>query len=353
MLDEEIKKEINKCSRCALCFQSCPIFQIKKDENSTCRGLIRKLAGFEQNILSKKEIKKDLKICLGCGKCKLNCPSKINTTNIFAYKNAVFYPSKLNQKIFLGLKLLPLKILYFFNFFKKKRKALKTKNQKEIYFKGCVANSQHKTTFLDENFFVPDFSCCGLPYFLGGDLESYKKAKEKNIELIKKADTVVFDCATFFSSVKDYFLEDDLNLKKLIFVDDYIFQKAKDKKFKLKKNSKYFNKTITFHKPCHLDKNKFENIENFLSNIENLNYKKLENPDLCCGFGGSYFLFHPIIALKINLKKALEIKKSKADLILSACPSCTIGLRFSQIISLNFKKTLELRDFIDKELILE
>jgi len=49
-------------------------------------------------------------------------------------------------------------------------------------------------------------------------------------------------------------------------------------------------------------------------------------------------------------KKAQEIKKTKADLILTACPSCTIGLRFGQLMSFNFKKTLELRDFINCEL---
>ena len=82
-----------------------------------------------------------------------------------------------------------------------------------------------------------------------------------------------------------------------------------------------------------------------------MHYKKLENPDSCCGFGGSYFLFHPIISSKIALKKAKTIKNSKTDLILTSCPSCTIGLRYGQIISRNFKKTMELRDFIEKELV--
>ena len=120
-------------------------------------------------------------------------------------------------------------------------------------------------------------------------------------------------------------------------------------KYKLK--NKYKNKTIVFHKPCHLSDSDFNKIETFLKNIKEIKYKSLENPNLCCGFGGSYFMFHPFTALKIALKCAHQIKQSKADLILSACPSCTMGLRFSQIISGNFKKTLELRDFIQNELI--
>ena len=86
MLDEEIKKNINKCNRCALCVQNCPIYDITKDENNTSRGLICKLLGFENKALTKKEVSKDLKICLNCSKCKTNCPSKINTSYIFAYK---------------------------------------------------------------------------------------------------------------------------------------------------------------------------------------------------------------------------------------------------------------------------
>ena len=100
MLDEEIKKNIIKCSRCALCVQNCPIYEITKDENNTSRGLICKLLGFENKQLQEKEIKKDLKICLNCSKCKTNCPSKIDTSLVFAYKNAKLSPSKISQRIF-------------------------------------------------------------------------------------------------------------------------------------------------------------------------------------------------------------------------------------------------------------
>ena len=51
-----------------------------------------------------------------------------------------------------------------------------------------------------------------------------------------------------------------------------------------------------------------------------------------------------------GLKGVKLLKKASADLILTACPSCTMGLRFGQLISLNFKKTLEIRDFIETEL---
>ena len=128
------------------------------------------------------------------------------------------------------------------------------------------------------------------------------------------------------------------------------FSDILDKKYKIKDNSKYKNKTVVFHKPCHMSANDFAKIEKFLGEVEGINYKKLENIDSCCGFGGSYFMYHPVVSTKIALKKSESIKKSIADLIITSCPSCVIGLRFGQIISLNFKKTLELRDFINNEI---
>ncbi|MBR3605348.1 MAG: (Fe-S)-binding protein [Candidatus Gastranaerophilales bacterium] len=342
MLDDEIKKNISKCARCALCVQNCPIYEIKKDENNTARGLICKLLGYEKKHLSEAEIKKDLKICLNCSKCETNCPSGVKTTSIFAYKNAILNPSKISQRVLLATKLLPIKFLYFINLFKKTPK--NNFNSNILYFKGCIACAQHKKTYLDEILDNPNFSCCGLPYLTCGDLKNYNKVKENNIKLIKKANKVVFDCASCKSAVEKYdeLTQEDKN--KLIFVTEL------KNNFKLKNNSKYKNKTITFHKPCHMDKFDFEKIEEFLSSIDGLKYIRLENIDSCCGFGGSYFIYHPIIAIKIALKKAFDIKKTKTDLILTACPSCTMGLRFNQLISFNFKKTLELRDFIDKEL---
>ena len=340
MLNKDIKNNIKKCSRCALCIQNCPVYEIKKDENNTSRGLICKLSGYEKGILSKSEITKDLKICLNCSKCKSNCPSGVDTSYIFAYKNAQLSPSGFSQRILLLIKLLPIKLLYFFNFFKNKPNKI---NSKTVYFKGCLARAQHKNTFLDEICSVPDFLCCGLPYLTSGDLKNYNKVKKRNIEIIKKADKVIFDCASCKSAVMEYPELDENNKKKLLF-----FNEVLNKRYKLKNNSKY--KTVTFHKPCHLSKDNFLNIQKFLNNIEGIKYIPLENADKCCGFGGSYFVFHPIIASRITLKKASDIKKITPDLILTACPSCTIGLRFGQIISGQFKKTLELRDFINNEL---
>ena len=142
-IENNIENELLKCSRCALCVENCPIYKIKKDENNTSRGLICKLLGYKKGILSEKEVKKNLKICLNCAKCKSNCPSLVDTTSVFAYKNAKLNPSKFSQRIFLLLKLLPLRILYIINCLKPK---IKTKKSEILYFKGYRQEAFRKGT---------------------------------------------------------------------------------------------------------------------------------------------------------------------------------------------------------------
>ena len=150
-------------------------------------------------------------------------------------------------------------------------------------------------------FFNPNFSCCGLPYLTSGDIKNYLKAKEKNVSLLNSAKLVVFDCASCKKAVEEY---ENIDKNKLVFFSDLL-----NKNLKLKQNSKYKNKIVTFHKPCHLKEEEFLKIENLISNIDGINYKRLENYSDCCGFGGSYFVFHPIISTRIALKKAKNIKK--------------------------------------------
>ena len=70
-MDNELKKEIINCSRCALCMEVCPVYKVKKTETSVLRGKFLQILGLIRGDLKfDKNIKYNLDLCLGCKKCK-------------------------------------------------------------------------------------------------------------------------------------------------------------------------------------------------------------------------------------------------------------------------------------------
>ena len=295
---KEVLKDIKKCSRCALCAEICPIFKIEKKECALTRGKFSQLYGVLIGDLNfSKKIKKNLEMCLNCGKCTKFCPTEIDTVKIFSKiksKNLTKLDKILSSKKAFDLMFMPFKI------FKKKAPQ---EFKGDIHFWGCV--SKYKN----------EFTCCGLPYLVKGRLDLYEEAVKSNIELIEREDVkrVIFDCATCFDTVSKYPFKNPETIKKLVFEPEF----------------KIPNKPFTFHTPCHLNKKVEEEIKEKLR--RNKNYIEYES-NSCCGFGGSFFLFHPIISSKLSLNKAIEIHKTGAKTALTVCPTCSWSLIWGKIL---------------------
>lgn len=301
------EKEIEKCSRCALCQEVCPLYKMDGNECSVSRGKLLQLKGVSLNHLKySKKIDDNLNFCLNCGRCIKFCPSNIDVLKLFAhfkFKNLTFL-----KKIFSSQFVFNLKTLSFLKIRKKEKKVL--------HFFGCMS------------LFKNDFACCGLPYLTKGRLDIFENLMKKNVEIIEndEVERVIFSCATCFETFKNYENLSENAKKKLI--------------FKPFSDIKFPKTPFTFHKPCHLDENIYSEIEEKLREYEN--YIPLETQS-CCGFGGDFFLLHPIVSTKLAIKKAKEIEKSGAKKVITCCPVCKIGLfwgKFALLIFhlLGFKK---------------
>ena len=80
---EELKEQINNCSRCGLCLSVCPVFELTKNDCTALRGkniLLNQI--FENNNKISKLQKKYIEMCTNCGKCFDYCPSKIDIIKI-------------------------------------------------------------------------------------------------------------------------------------------------------------------------------------------------------------------------------------------------------------------------------
>lgn len=334
-MNSNFEKEVINCSRCGLCMDVCPVYKIKKTETSVSRGKFLQILGLIKGDLKyDKKISYNIDLCLGCNKCKSACPSGINAVEIFSavkgkYQNIfeyLFYSAPAFK-----LKMFALKVLYKFKYAFRQRKTATVINGENIgYFRGCAT----KALGVGLNIKQGKFKCCALPFYIKGREDLYEKYKRKNIELINKYDKVVFDCATCFDTVSGY---DNVNKEKLVYFTDFY----KDKKLTCKNKC-----VVSFHKPCHLSYEKFNEIENILKNIENIQYERLENYDECCGFGGDFFTRHPRTASALSFKKGEDIINSKANIVLTTCPTCLWSLKYGIKAKKAKTKAFDLVEFL-------
>jgi len=354
---KDFENDLNKCSKCGLCQQACPIFQLTQNECTVSKGKFIMLYGAAKGDLKlSKTINKYIDMCLKCGKCNKFCPSGIDVCKILNTAKYEYSKNKLISKI---IHILQSRLFFsnFINIFKilthpfRPRKNNIPGSEKILYFKGCVNQICPRTdNYLDKifknspiNIIEPDFDCCGLPFLSEGNLKRFEQCAKHNTSLLNTDyDYLVTDCASCQSTISEYskyINSPEIPKDKNLNWGDIIAQK--DIHFKFNKKI-----TVTFHKPCHLENDAF--FEKIIGNCENVNYIKMENYDSCCGLAGSFGVKNPKLSKELSIKKAENILKTKADFVITTCPVCLIGLKQGLRFTKSNTKVISLLEFLAK-----
>lgn len=335
-MDKNIENDVIKCSRCGLCADVCPVYTAKPAEGALLRGKFLQILGVLRGDLKySNPLKSSIDYCLGCEKCKSACPSAIDALNVFEtlkYSHFNVVDKILYGKFFFKIKILILKIFYRVkhpvkSILRGQKHNVQNPAKKLTHFNGCLSRCINVDFRLPFRFSRTKFECCGIPFKTKGNLDEYRRLANSNIEKIEKTDgLVVFNCATCLSSVLSYEFKSPKTRERLVFYTSIYEEMLKTHNFSSKTPV-----TVTFHNPCHLKSAgvSLSHIENILNSIENVTYKRLENPDDCCGFGGDFFLRHPKTADILSSKRADEIINSGAKIVLTACPTCLWSLKYS------------------------
>ncbi len=214
-----------------------------------------------------------------------------------------------------------------------------------VYFSGCMTDLAYPETGVSvierlqglgaEVIFPKKQLCCGAPSYYNGDMETTKQLALKNIEVLKelKPDAIVYSCATCGGILGETYRKlfpDNNDVKEL--ADKVVdFQKlllelhidassgANESGDKLK---------VTYHDPCHLKRGMgvWKEPRELLKSLPNVEFVEMEGADRCCGGSGTFSLNYPKMSTDIGAFKANAIKKSGADIVVTACPSCQLQL---------------------------
>ncbi len=183
-------------------------------------------------------------------------------------------------------------------------------------------------------------NCCGVPMSTNGDFKTARMLADTNIKAFEglNVDYIISICASCSSTLKDYqkYLPENEEQKKryeafekkIKDITEFVFDVLKIKPEDLTLKKEFIGKTATWHDPCHLIR--YQNIKDqpraILKGLKGLKYVEMPNADLCCGFGGSFSVFHYDITKKIAAKKMDGIKATGADIVVTDCPGCMLNL---------------------------
>jgi glycolate oxidase iron-sulfur subunit len=396
---ERFKADLEKCTKCGFCMSACPVYKEEKVESSVARGklmLIR--AWLSGDLKPTEEMARQLNKCTLCGACAQSCPAGTHVPSVVTAARAdkagqkrPSFPSRLVyrwllprrrlfgygvrfaswfQGIFLPRTEGSIRHLsYFLSALGKGRHipqiAPKFLRQSvpEVnhppagvpekytvgYFTGCMTDfvfpelGEKIIRFFNRNgigVVVPrGQGCCGAPVFLGaGDFATGRKMADANVRAFQDLDYIITDCATCASAMKDYvkFLADNKEREqaysayaaKVKDVTEFLVDIAGLPASAYRTAPEFKGKTVTWHEPCHLGRylGVKEPPRRILQSLPDIKYVEMADADACCGMAGTFSVYFYELSRQIADKKADAIRATGADVVVTDCPGCQVQL---------------------------
>ena len=344
----DCKEDIHSCSKCGLCQSVCPVYKVTGNDCTVSRGHFIMLRGLLKGELKmSKTINRYLDLCLKCGACNKFCPSAIDVVEIVAFAKAEYFNKSHFQKFisFLQKNIVFGLGLKFLSLFSNKAESKKFE-KKVVFFGGCknkLSGNSAVVKILNNcniEVITPDFDCCGMPYFVRGDMKNFQNCMDSFFEKLKATGIyeVVTTCASCEKNLKSYLKyseHKDFSVKN-------IFEYMRENNFstELKKRTK-----VTFHKPCNIDN--YDDIKYILKHVKNLEYIEMQDYDKCCGLNGILNFSEYKILKNIFLQKRNNIIFSEAKTVLTSCLGCEFAL---QAFSFGKYKVEDLIEFLGRNI---
>jgi heterodisulfide reductase subunit D len=237
------------------------------------------------------------------------------------------------------------------------------KDLKVAYFVGCTGAyrqqhvADHTASILKKlgvDFtIVSDEVCCGSPILRTGQKDVFTDVMEKNLELFKDFDLLLFSCAGCYKTIRNDYPR--LSGKPLPFKTrhtvEYVYDLLHEGKLKIDKS---YNKKVTWHDPCHsvrhvglaIEKEILDESKNWLLDSRNADKAKqahyeisrevlraipgleltemyrIKGNSFCCGAGGGVKAQFPDMALSTSKERLREAASTGAEILMTSCPFC-------------------------------
>ncbi len=372
MVIEKYREQINKCSYCNYCQETCPIYLQDTMESHLPRARVNliKEVLLEENMTASSRFREIIDRCLLCSNCAQTCPSGLPVDEIITMARYELYKGKrrdfatrnIMRKVMeqrgikglmggvagltkrLGLSSVDIPRIDSKPFDTRYRGTLSPQGAvrgRVAYYVGCATNTVYTDTgeavlsVLAKNgievIMPKGLVCCGIPALADGDLEIARDMIRTNVEILKQlsVDAIVTDCTSCGMTFK-------VKALKILPEDDPLRASVTSVAAKFWEVTDYLNhvglsvkpsqvvETYTYHIPCHRGWTSTINDapRSLLALIPQARLVEMENPELCCGAAGGFFIEHKKLSESIRSHKLDEIVQSGAHTIVTQCPGC-------------------------------
>jgi L-lactate dehydrogenase complex protein LldE len=182
---------------------------------------------------------------------------------------------------------------------------------------------------------VPKFqTCCGQPAYNSGDSATCKAIAQKVIDAFLQYDYLVAPSGSCIGMIKvhyPYLFRDDpewyarasqlseKSFEILSFLHDVL---------KCQPTNAHYDGVATYHDSCvglrELCIKKQP--RKLLAGVRGLFLREVREPDVCCGFGGTFCVKYPDISERIVTDKVKDIQATGADTLLSGDMGCLLNI---------------------------
>ncbi len=172
-------------------------------------------------------------------------------------------------------------------------------------------------------------------------MASFESLVEHHIRLFKKEkfDYLVTACATCTATIKKFwplmYRGQSSGFKrylkelseKTLDINQFLINNCLPLKAVSSEKSVSSREIVTYHDPCHLKKSLGVSSEpRQLIKLSGYELKEMENPDRCCGMGGSFNLFYYGISSDIGDLKQRSIAATNCSIVATGCPACMMQI---------------------------
>jgi heterodisulfide reductase subunit D len=335
------------CLDCGKCTGSCPLARVDL-EYSPRRIVERVVSGEAEAVMADPH----LWTCMTCGLCSARCPSNVDFTRFIVEMRAeAFQAGERGIYAHNGI-LQEVMRIQTMNVHQDRTKWLsddmETSDSSEyLYFVGCLpffdiifANlevnaldiARSAVRLLNRVGIAPVVSdnerCCGADLLLAGDIGSFRKLAELNVEAIKAtgAKTVVFTCAECYNAFRNDY---PAYLGKLPFgtvhLTELLAEKIGDGELTFEPRPGL----VTYHDPCRMGRylKVYEPPRTVLKGVPDLQLVEMEDNReraMCCG--STAWVNCSGCSKLIQREKLRQARVTGARTMLTTCPKCQIHL---------------------------